>query len=155
MRISEILWKTIAFGFVGLVLIGAGIMVWFFGNHAYNEWYENLPMMAVLLLLGLATWAVGALIILGNLRDARIRRKEADLHITPRGGPPALPPAWGMGDVGRPGSGVVHVGEGGGGGQAKVVRFSIVQLDGPIIIGALIVWTLVACLLAAHAITQP
>ena len=154
MRISEILWKTIAFGFVGLVLIGAGVVVLFYGNHPYND-YLNMPLAVLLILIGLATWGVGALIIAGNLRDARLRRKEADLHITPRGGPPALPPAWGMGDVGRPGSGVVHVGEGGGGGQAKVVRFSIVQLDGPIIIGALIVWTLVACLLAAHALTQP
>ncbi|MGH7750610.1 MAG: hypothetical protein ACREQ5_38440, partial [Candidatus Dormibacteria bacterium] len=60
--------------------------------------------------------------------------------------------AWGMGDVGRPpaehgasGGG----GTGGGGGSPRLMSVAVSNLDGPIVIGFLLLWTLVACIVGA------
>lgn len=138
----EIITKTLAFGLVAGALIVGGVFV-LLGSHATND-YLNTQAGWLLILLGLATGGVGTLVILAVILDTRKRRREAQLHITPRNGPPALPPAWGMGDIGRPGSGVIAVGQGGGGGgAAKTVQFSISNIDVPLGIGYLLLWTAV------------
>jgi hypothetical protein len=57
-----------------------------------------------------------------------------------------------MGDIGRPGGGggVAHVGEvPRGGGSVRLMSVSVRNWDGPLLIGVLIVWTVVALLIAA------
>jgi len=139
---TEILTKTIAFGVVAASLIAGGVFV-LLGHHADND-YLNSALGWALILMGLGTGGVGSMVILGVMLDSKRRRREAQLHITPRDGPPALPPAWGMAEVGRPGSGVIAVGQGPhGGGSPKVVQFSISNLDVPLGILYLLVWTAV------------
>lgn len=142
MPVKEIVTKTFAFAVVSAALIVGGVFV-FVGSHAYND-YTNAITGGILILVGLITAGVGALFILGILRDAQVRRREARLHITPRSGPPALPPAWGMGDVGRPGSGVIQVGDGTrGGGVVRAVSFRVTGVDAVGSILYLLVWTAV------------
>ena len=143
MPAKEIIWKTAGFGLVALMLVVAGIFV-IEGHHADNEGVQNIVVGWALILMGLGTGFIGLLFIAFSLRDARIRRQEQTLHITPRSGPPAPPPAWGMGDVGRPGSGIVSVGaDVRGGGTVKMVGLRISNLDVPLGIGYLLVWTFV------------
>jgi hypothetical protein len=92
------------------------------------------------------------MVILGVILDVRAREREARLHVTPRSGPAAPPPPWGMGDIGRPGAGggVARVGEGPrGGGSVRLMSVSARNWDGAVFIGVLIVWTVVALLIAA------
>jgi hypothetical protein len=92
------------------------------------------------------------MVIVGVILDARAREREERLHVTPRTGPPAPPPAWGMGDIGRPGAGggVAHVSESPrGGGSVRLMSVTVRNWDGPLLIGALMVWTVVALLIAA------
>lgn len=146
MPIKEIVGKTIGFGVVSLSLI-AGAVLAYVGPHAYND-YLNTAMALMLLLMGLGTGGMGTLIIGGIIYDARLARKEAEVHVTPRDGPPDLPPAWGMGDIGRPGAGGTPA-AGGAGGGTRVMSVAVSNWDVPVVIGALFVWTLIGLLLFA------
>lgn len=61
--------------------------------------------------------------------------------ITPRADPPAAPPAWGMGDSGRPGRVVDVHGEQRGGGAPRLVGVRVSNIDGAALIIGLLVWT--------------
>ncbi|HEV7678978.1 MAG TPA: hypothetical protein VGQ42_10465 [Candidatus Dormibacteraeota bacterium] len=145
MPLREIIGKSIGFGLVSLACIAGGFFV-FYGPHAYND-YVNVWLYAFLWLVGVGVAGAGALIILGIIADTRARQKEEELHVTPRPGPLGPPPPWGMGDVGRPGSGVVKMSEhgvaAGGGGRVRVVQARLSYIDAPILIGLLLVWTAV------------
>jgi hypothetical protein len=148
MPVKEIAAKTTAFGLVTLALAASGVFV-LYGPHAANDTL-NVALGLIMLAFALLTGGVGTVIILGIIAEGRRRQREEALHITARAGPPAPPPAWGMGDIGRPGSGVVGVGEAHrGGGSPRLVSFSISNLDAPVLLGVLLVWTVIAVLLFA------
>jgi hypothetical protein len=150
MSFREIAGKVFGFGITALALIAGGVLV-LLGPHAYND-YLNVALGVILILLGLGAGGFGTMVIAGVILDARAREREERLHVTPRSGPAAPPPAWGMGDIGRPGAGggVAHVSETPrGGGSVRLVSVAVRTWDGPLLIGALIVWTVVALLIAA------
>jgi hypothetical protein len=150
MPLRELAGKMFGFGITALALIAGGILV-LLGPHAYND-YLNVALGVLLILLGLGAGGFGTMVILGVILDARAREREERLHVTPRSGPAAPPPAWGMGDIGRPGAGggVAHVGEGPrGGGSVRLMSVTARNWDGPLLIGVLIVCTVVALLIAA------
>lgn len=148
MPLRELVGKILGFGITAAALIAGGILV-LLGPHAYND-YLNTALGWGLVALGLVAGGFGTMVILGVITDARERRREGALHVAPRTGPPAPPPPWGMGDIGRPGSGVAHVEEGRrGGGSVRVMSVAIRNWDGPLLIGLLIVWTVVALIIAA------
>lgn len=143
MPLREVIGKATAFGLVSLACIAGGFFA-FYGSHQYND-YVSTYLPWFLWLVGLGIGGLGALMVLGILADARQRRKEEELHITPRPGPLGPPPPWGMGDVGRPGSGVVKMGEHPrpqGGGVVRVMSSRTSSLDASLLIGVLVVWTL-------------
>jgi hypothetical protein len=145
MPVREILGKSIGFGLVSLATIGGGFFV-LYGPHAYND-YFNTPLAVVLILAGLGIGGLGTVFIAGIIIDARIRQREEEIHVTPRQGPLGPPPPWGMGDVGRPGQGLVRdssVPRGGGGPRVMSVRLS--NIDAPLLIGVLLVWTIGMCI---------
>jgi hypothetical protein len=144
MPVKELFWKTVGFGLVTLTLVVVGIVL-ITGTYAANEGVQNQVVGWALIAFGAGVGLMGLLFIAVGFRDARLRREEHTLHITPRNGPPAPPPAWGMGDVGRPGSGIVAVGGADvrGGGTAKMVGLRISNLDVPLVLGYLLVWTFV------------
>lgn len=149
MSSREIAGKVIGFGLTAIALIGGGILV-LIGPHAYND-YLNVALGVILILFGLGAGGFGTMVIAGVILDERARLREERLHVTPRSGPPAPPPAWGMGDIGRPGAGgVAHVGEQPrGGGTVSLVSVVARNWDGPLLIVGLIAWTIVALLIAA------
>ena len=149
MSIREISGKLVGFGLTAAALIVGGVLV-LIGPHAYND-YLNVALGVILILFGLAAGGFGTMVIAGVVLDERARRREESLHVTPRSGPPAAPPPWGMGDIGRPGSGgVAHVGDGPhGGGSVRVMSVVTRNWDAPLVIGALVIWTIVALLIAA------
>ena len=149
MPVREIVGKTVAFGITALALFAGGVMV-LLGPHAYND-YLNFSLGAILILFGLAAGGFGTMVILGVILEARAVERERALHVTPRSGPPAPPPAWGMGDIGRPGGGdVAHVGDAPqGGGSVRMMSVALHSWDGPLLVSALIVWTVVALIIAA------
>lgn len=143
MPLREIIGKATAFGLVSLACIAGGFFT-FYGGRQYND-YVNIYLPWFLWLMGLGIGGIGALLVLGIIADERRRRKEEELHVTPRPGPLGPPPPWGMGDVGRPGSGVVKMGEHPrpqGGGVVRVMTSRASNLDASLLIGVLIVWTL-------------
>lgn len=147
MPLREIIGKSIGFGLVALSCIGGGILV-FYGPHAYND-YFNVPLGIVLILSGLGVGGFGVVVIGGIVYDARVRQREEALHITPRPGPLAPPPPWGMADVGRPGAG--HVREVGtarpvAGGGPRVMSVAVSALDAPLLVIVLIAWTIGMCI---------
>jgi len=145
MPVREIIGKSIGFGVVALSCIAGGILV-FYGPHAYND-YFNVPLAVVLVLTGLGIGGLGTSIIAGIVYDARQRQREEDLHITPRPGPLAPPPPWGMADVGRPGA-VREVGTGrpAGGGGPRVMSVAVSALDAPLLLIVLVAWTIGMCI---------
>jgi hypothetical protein len=149
MPVREIASKVIGFGITAVALIAGGLLV-LLGPHAYND-YLNVALGVILILMGLGAGGFGTMVILGVILDERARENEERLRVTPRSGPPAPPPPWGMGDIGRPGGGTVaHVGDGPrGGGTVRVMSVVVRNWDGPLLIGALIAWTVVALLIAA------
>ncbi len=150
MPVREIAAKTIGFGITALALIAGGLLV-LLGPHAYND-YLNVALGVILIALGLGAGGFGTTVILGVVVDSRAREREARLHVTPRSGPPAPPPPWGMGDIGRPGAGggVAHVGDAPrGGGSVRVMSIAVRNWDAPVVLGVLIVWTVIALLIAA------
>jgi hypothetical protein len=149
MSVREIVSKVVGFGLTAVALIAGGILV-LVGPHAYND-YLNVALGVILILFGLGAGGFGTMVIVGVLVDERARQREERLHVTPRSGPPAPPPPWGMGDIGRPGGGgVAHVGDSPrGGGRVSVVSVVTRNWDGPVLIVALIAWTVVALLIAA------
>ncbi|MEO8897249.1 MAG: hypothetical protein ABI352_06650 [Candidatus Dormibacter sp.] len=149
MSFREIAGKVVGFGLTAIALIGGGILV-LIGPHAYND-YLNVALGVILILFGLAAGGFGTMVIAGVVLDERARLREERLHVTPRSGPAAPPPPWGMGDIGRPGAGgVAHVGEPPrGGGTVSLVSVVTRNWDGPLLIVGLIAWTIVALLIAA------
>ena len=141
MPLREIIGKATGFGLVSLACIAGGFFA-YYGPRQYND-YVNIYLPWVLWLAGLGVGGLGVLLIAGIISAARRRRREEQLHVAPRPGPLGPPPPWGMGDVGRPGSGVAKMSEhrGLGGGGPRVVRVKLSNIDAPVIIGALIVWT--------------
>jgi hypothetical protein len=146
MPLREIIGKALGFGIVSLSCILGGVLV-FYGPHAYND-YFNVPLAIVLLLMGVGTGGAGVLIIGGIMADARARRREEQIHVTPRPGPAGPPPAWGMGDIGRPPA-ERGGGAGGGGGSPRLMSVAVSNIDGPLLVGFLLIWTLVACVIGA------
>jgi hypothetical protein len=141
MPLREIIGKTIWFGLVTIALAVGGILV-LIGSHAYND-YLNGILGWGLILLALATGGYGAFAIAAILYDARLRQQEEEVHITPRGAPPAPPPPWGMGDVGRPGGGsVVHISEAPrGGGAPRLMSVTVNNIDGAVFVVGLLALT--------------
>ena len=141
MPLREIIGKSVGFGLVSLSCLAGGFFA-YYGPHDYND-YVSTYLPWVLWVTGLGIGGLGTLLIGGIIASERARRREEELHVAQRPGPLGPPPPWGMGDVGRPGSGVVKMSEhapvGGGGPRVMSVRLS--SLDAPLLIGLLIVWT--------------
>jgi hypothetical protein len=149
MPVREIAGKTIGFGLVSLALIAGGILD-LIGGHVYND-YLNAATGIILILLGLGTGALGTFLIVGILYEERLRQREEQVHVTPRGSPPAPPPPWGMADVGKP-PGVMRVGDAAtahGGGSPRVMSVMVSNLDAPMLIVGLLAWTILALVLFA------
>lgn len=145
----ELIGKTLGFGLVAASLIVGGLLV-FYGPHPYND-YLNGVLGLTLIALGLLAGGLGILVIGAVFVEARRQRRAHEVHIAPRSGPPSLPPAWGMGDVGRPGHGVVEVGDRGssGGGTTRVMSVAVSNIDGPLLVLGLVAWTVVALIFLA------
>lgn len=146
----EIIGKSTAFGLIALACIGGGVLA-FYGPHAYNDYFNTL-LGVILVLIGLGVGGMGTLIILGIVAEARAEERETRLEVTPRPGPLGPPPPWGMGDVGRPGSGGVREVGGAqptGGGGPRLMSVKVSSLDAPVVIGLLLVWSVVALILWA------
>jgi hypothetical protein len=145
MPVREIVTKTIALVVVfGALLTGGLLMI--YGPKPANDYLDTVFELGwVVFGIAIAVGAVGVFIILGIIRDARIRQREAMLQITQRMTPPAPPPPWGMGDIGRPGSGVVALSEHPRGGRAqgspRVMSFTLPTWDAPLLIVGLLLWT--------------
>jgi hypothetical protein len=149
MPVREIAGKTIGFGLVALALIAGGILD-LVGGHVYND-YLNAALGIILILMGLATGGLGTFLIVGILYEERLRLREEQVHVTPRGSPPAPPPPWGMADVGKP-PGVMRVGDAAtahGGGSPRVMSVTVSNLDAPMLIVGLLAWTILALVLFA------
>jgi len=141
MPIRELVSKTLAFGLTAAALIVGGILV-LGGNHAYTDYLDGL-LGWLLIILGVATAGLGVFLIGGIFYDARLQRQEDQIHVTPRVAPPAPPPPWGMGDVGRPG-GIVRVGDAAaqrGGGSPRVMSVAVSNVDAALLIVGLLTWT--------------
>jgi hypothetical protein len=149
MPVREIAGKTIGFGLVALALIAGGILD-LLGGHVYND-YLNAALGIILILMGLAAGGLGTFLIVGILYEERLRRREEQVHVTPRGSPPAPPPPWGMADVGKP-PGVMRVGDAAtahGGGSPRVMSVMVSNLDAPMLIVGLLAWTILTLVLFA------
>jgi hypothetical protein len=141
--VREVITKTLAFGLTAAALVAGGILV-LVGNHAYTDYLDGL-LGWVLIVMGVGTGGLGVFLIGGIFYEARLRRAEEQIHVTPRAAPPAPPPPWGMGEVGRPG-GIVRVGDATGphgGGSPRVVSVSVSNVDGALLIVGLLAWTFV------------
>lgn len=147
MPFRELFGKVIAFLVVAAAFGAAGWAV-LYGPHATMTGTINFGLGVGLMLLGLLTLVIGAFIIFGVIRDAKLQRRAHELHVTQRSGPPAPPPAWGMGDVGRPNSGMVQASgmHPMGGGAVRTVTFNVSNADVPLVIGYLMIWTVVGIL---------
>lgn len=149
MPVREIVGKVLGFGLVSLALIIGGILD-LVGGHVYND-YLNAALGIILILMGLGAGGLGTALIVGILYEEKLSRQEGQVHITPRGTPPAAPPPWGMADVGKP-PGVVRVGEGAGvhgGGSPRVMSVVVSNLDAPMLIVGLLAWTVLTLVLFA------
>jgi len=149
MPVREIVGKTLGFGLVALALIVGGVLD-LVGGHVYND-YLNAALGIILILMGLAAGGLGTFLIVGILYEERLRRREEQVHITPRGSPPAPPPPWGMADVGKP-PGVMRVGDAAtahGGGSPRVMSVVVTNLDAPMLIVGLLAWTILTLVLFA------
>ncbi|MFN2582666.1 MAG: hypothetical protein ABR498_08005 [Candidatus Dormibacteria bacterium] len=141
MPFREIIGKSVGFGLTAAALAAGGVLA-LLGAHAYND-YLNAILGWGLIGLALITAGYGAFAILAIIYDARLSKEEAEVHITPRGAPPSPPPPWGMGDIGRPGGGVVHVSAPRGGGAPRLMSVRVSNLDGAVFIVGLLAWTIV------------
>lgn len=152
MSIRSIAGRAFGFGLVALGAIGGGFLM-FYGPHA-NAFADDKTAAALavfLWLIGLGVAGFGGLSILVELKEKRDEQAEGKLHITPRPGPLGPPPPWGMGDVGRVGGATREVGGGtAGGGSPRLMSVKLDTIDGPIIVGLLLIATLVALILKAH-----
>jgi len=134
---------------LSLALIAGGILD-LLGGHVYND-YLNAALGIILILMGLAAGGLGTFLIVGILYEERLRRREEQVHVTPRGSPPAPPPPWGMADVGKP-PGVMRVGDAAtahGGGSPRVMSVMVSNLDAPMLIVGLLAWTILTLVLFA------
>jgi hypothetical protein len=138
MPVREIVGKTVGFGLVALALIAGGILD-LLGGHVYND-YLNAALGIILILMGLAAGGLGTFLIAGIIYEERLRQREEQVHITPRGAPPGPPPPWGMADEGA----AAH-----GGGSPRVMSVVVSSLDAPMLVVGLFLWTLLALVLFA------
>lgn len=146
MPARELIGKVLAFGIAAAAFFVCGALV-LVGQHASND-YVNGFLGITLIALGLLTGGFGVVSVAAMLYERRQEQQESQLHITPRDGEPGPPPAWGMGDVGRPSVTVVGdtaVGKGG----SKVMSVAVSNLDAPIFVVGLLAWTLIALILFA------
>ncbi|TMC51121.1 MAG: hypothetical protein E6J14_01410 [Chloroflexi bacterium] len=146
MPLREIIAKSVGFGLTAATSVIGGILLLIY-PHAYND-YVQFWLALFLIVLGVGIGGVGGLLVFGIIADARLQEREEQIHVTPRPGPYAPPPPWGMADVGRPDrGGVVRVGEPEarprGGGGPRVMSVAVNNIDAPLLIGALVVWTIV------------
>ena len=141
MPLREIIGKTFGFGLTAAALAVGGVLT-LIGSHAYND-YLNAILGWGLVLLALITAGYGAFAIAAIIYDARLTQQEDQVHITPRGGPPSPPPPWGMGEIGRPGGGVVQVSAHRGGGSPRVMSVAASNIDGALLIAGLLAWTVI------------
>ena len=150
MPIREIAGKTFGFGLVAAALIVGGILV-LLGSHAYND-YLNAILGWGLVAMGILTGGYGTMLIGLIVYDAWLRQKEEQVRVTPRGAPPAPPPPWGMGDIGRPDR-IVQVSDAGvrGGGGPRLMSVAVSNIDGPLLIAGLLAWTVLMLILFAPA----
>ncbi|MBV8194836.1 MAG: hypothetical protein JOY80_04850 [Candidatus Dormibacteraeota bacterium] len=140
MPLRELFGKTIGFGLTAAALAAGGVLV-LIGSHAFND-YLNAILGWGLIGLGVITAGYGAFAIAAIIYDARVTHQEDEVHITPRGAPPAPPPPWGMGDIGRPGGGVVHVSAlHRGGGSPRLMSVRVSNSDGAMLVFGLLAWT--------------
>lgn len=147
MPVREIIGKSLGFGFVALCCILGAVLI-FYGPHAYND-YFNVPLGIVMALFGIGTAGAGVVIIGGIVADARAKQREDRLRVTPRPGPAGPPPAWGMGDIGRPPAERGGGSGGAGGGSPRLMSVAVSSIDGPLLVGFLLIWTAVACIIGA------
>jgi|SRR5438477_7543788 len=82
MPIRELVSKTLAFGLTAAALVVGGILV-LGGNHAYTDYLDGLLGWS-LIAMGVATAGLGVFLIGGIFYDARLRRQEEQVHVTPR-----------------------------------------------------------------------
>jgi len=150
MPAREVLVKIVGFTLVVAALALGGVLV-LAGSHPYND-YLNPILGWGLIGLGVVTAGFAVLVIGGVLYEQRLKEEESQIHVTPRVAPPAPPPPWGMGEVGRPPSGVVRVGgaaAGHGGGSPRVMSVAVSNIDGPLLILGLLAWTVIAVVFLA------
>ncbi|HET9050233.1 MAG TPA: hypothetical protein VFO60_00935 [Candidatus Dormibacteraeota bacterium] len=151
MSIRDVAGKALGFGLVAAGAIGGGFLI-LYGPHA-NAFADDKTAAGLaifLFLTGLGVAGFGLLTILVELREKREEDAESKLHITPRPGPLGPPPPWGMGDVGRVGGATHEVGGAAGGGGPRLMSVHVSSIDGPIVVGLLLIATLVALILKAH-----
>jgi hypothetical protein len=149
MPLRELIGKTVGFSLVAAALIVGGVLT-LVGSHAYND-YLNAILGWGLIALGLITGGYGSFLIAAIIYDARLRREEEQVHVTPRGAPPAPPPPWGMGDIGRPGgiTQFTDVSARRGGGSPRVMSVRVSNIDGPLLIAGLLLWTILTLIFFA------
>ncbi len=148
MPLREIVGKTVGFTLTAAALAVGGVLV-LVGSHAYND-YLNGILGWGLIALAVITAGYGTFAIGGIIYDARLRRAEEQIEVTPRGAPPAPPPPWGMGDIGRPG--VARVGDAAvqrGGGAPRMMSVTVSNIDGPLLIVGLLAWTIITLIFFA------
>jgi len=145
MSVGEFI-RNVAVWLLGAALfVACGILVFQGGGaHAAND-YINKALGFTLIGLGILTAGFGAFSFAGIYYEERMRRRDEQLRVTPRQGTPSTPPAWGMGNVGRIQVSEKSVGKGG----TRAMSVAVNNLDAPIFVVALLVWTVVAVILFA------
>jgi hypothetical protein len=139
--VSKLIGKAIAIAVVAVATAWSGVVV-LLGPHAYND-YLNVPLGLGLIAMGVLFAGYGLLVIGGDLADQRNANAKARLHLTPRAGDYTVPPAWGMGQVGRPDTKMM-VTEPGGKGGVKVMSVKASNVDAVIFVVGLLIWTAAA-----------
>jgi hypothetical protein len=157
MSLREKIGKLFSILVVAVVSIVAGAIV-LAGTHAGND-YLNGALGWGLIGIGVIAAGVGAFLFIWMTLESRAIKAGQRVHLTPRDGEPAPPPAWNMSEVGKPGSGVVNVDRMtgvrmSGRGSVRTVGLSANQWDVPLVIGALILWTVVALIVLSGRITN-
>jgi hypothetical protein len=140
MPFRELVGKTVGFGLTAAALAVGGILV-LIGSHAYND-YFNIILGWGLIGFAVITGGYGAFAVAAIIYDDKLRREEEQIHVSPRDAPPAPPPPWGMGDIGRPGGGVVQVSAHRGGGSPRVMSVRVSSIDGLLLVTGLLAWTI-------------
>ena len=92
MPLREIIAKSVGFGLTAATSVIGGILLLIY-PHAYND-YVQFWLALFLIVLGVGIGGVGGLLVFGIIADARLQEREEQIHVTPRPGPYAPPPAF-------------------------------------------------------------